>query len=1227
VWAGLRLELEAKPRPARVRDGDTSGERRALWARARARRVYASDPDRWMVGLFAPANATLESLVARAHCNGRFRGLSFRINERPMIGTTVSHYRILEKLGSGGMGVVYKAEDTRLGRYVALKFLPAELGRNRQAFERFQREARTASSLDHPNICVIHEIDEYDGQPFIVMQFLEGRTLRQLAGGKALDARKVLELAAHIADALNTAHTQGIVHRDIKPANIFVTNRGEVKILDFGLAKLTRQPIMTSHVTSLPTATVTEDPLTSPGAVVGTLAYMSPEQLRGENVAQPADIFSFGVVLYELITGRHPFAAGSQVGVMQAILSGAPLAPSHLNPEIPRHLEPLILRMLEKDSRLRPTAVEINQALAVLSRQPAAKHTGTPVLFVQRHTVGRENERAELASSFASVAVHGGLMICVSGEPGIGKTTLIEDFLNEHSDVCAIARGRCSERLAGTEAYLPILEMLEDFLRGDMANVRAMKLLAPSWYAQSAPLALDDSSPAAAKFEAASQERLKREFVSFLQEICRARPLILFFDDVHWADISTIDLLAYIGSKLTRMQLLILVTYRQSELLLSKHPFLKVKLELQTHGLCRDLVLKFLSSADIRNYLALEFPGHCLPAQFLTLVHSKTEGNPLFMADLLRYLRNQNVIAEQDGHWTLAQEVPSIERQLPESVRSMIERKIDQLDEVDRRLLAVASVQGDEFESAVVAKALATGVTEVEERLEKLDRIHAFVRLVGEDDFPDGTPTLRYRFVHVLYQNVLYGSVALSRRTVLSGTMAEALQSYYGRQPATVATKIAFLLETARDYSRASDFFWSAAENSAKLFGYEESISLARRGLELLDRLPETPDRKLKELQLQLTLGFALSVVRGYAAPETGKRMTRARELCQNLGEIPQLFPALWGLWWYYAVGGELKLSRQMGQQLREIGSSSSDSVLLLGAHAALGISLFHLGEPCAAHAHLEQGLALWDRGQRKRYLSLYRCDPGTYCRSESIRTLWLLGYPDQAKCRAEQTLSIEREIFHPQGMAFALGHAAYCHQYTREPQRVRELTEECLNLCNEYGIAQERTWVTPALGWALAKEESREDGIAKIRAGLAAERAVGSEIGYPQFSALLVEALMEAGKIEEGLAAADDALNVATRTGASSWNPELYRLKGELLLMQGAGSEAEALFRQAIDASKKREAKSFELRAATSLARFLQNKGDRTEARQLLGLVYSWFTEGFETADLKDAGALLREL
>jgi predicted ATPase len=850
------------------------------------------------------------------------------------------------------------------------------------------------------------------------------------------------------------------------------------------------------------------------------------------------------------------------------------------------------------------------------------------------HLVGREKENAQLEAAFESVDAGRGLLLSISGEPGIGKTTLVQDFLaglQARGKTFGLAIGRCSQRLAGEEAYLPFLEALDSLLRGDSALSRKLRELAPSWYAQLFPLSGNDPSDAALQAHArtTTQERVKRELAVFLGEITRQSLLVLFFDDVHWTDPSTVDLIAHLATKFDSAKILVIVTYRPSELFLLQHPLVDVKRDMLARSVCREIEVDFLSAKDVERYIALEFLGNSFPHEFAGLVHSKTEGNPLFMVDLLRYLRDRKVIVKAEGKesWRLARSLPDLSRDIPQSVSSVIERKVHQLSDRDREVLTAAAVLGYEFDSAALARALEAASAEIEEILDRVERVHAFVKRVGEDELPGGAPMVRYRFVHVLYQNALYASLAPSRRMVIGAALAQALEGLYGDRSSTIASQLAFLYETARDPGRASDYFLLAAQNAQRIFANKEAIALAQRGLALLEKIPASPQRTGKELGLQVTLAFSFLCTRGYAAAETGANMGRARELCEALGDTASMFPVIFGLWTYYISKGDLKSARQAAERLSSISQELKDPALRLGAHATLAFTFHHQGELVACRQQFEEVVRLYDVSQHSRYVQLFRMDLAIHAVSEMVRTLWLLGFPDQARRKAEETLALARSLSSPLSLAFCQVFAALLYQNLREPERAKETCEACIALCDEQAIQLERAWIESIHGWAIAELGQIEEGLGHTRTALATQLAIGAQVARTQFLAIFAETLWHAERIEEALQTAEEGLEVSNRNGERYYDAELWRLRGELVKMQDKTSEAESCFQKAIVIARQQAAKSLELRACTSLARHWQKQGKRTEARQVLSEIYAWFTEGFETTDLKEATSLLGEL
>ena len=1146
-----------------------------------------------------------------------------------MVGETLGRYRIQSVLGHGGMGEVYAAMDPQLERRVAIKIMAPEAASNAPMVERFLREGRAASALNHPNIVTIHEVGRTEtGQYYIVQELVEGQTLRRLLSGLAFD--KVCHISRQLAKAFIAAHAAGIVHRDIKPENVMLRHDGYIKVLDFGLAHITLPKAASAE---METATR----VTAEGTIIGTTPYMSPEQIKGGLVGTASDIFSMGVVFYEMAAGRLPFTGETSLAILNAIVNEHPVPLARLKPDVPPAFSSLVMSMLDKDRSARPSAVEVDEALEKVFGSGSIP---IPVTAVARRTVGREAERRALVEAFQGTVAGRGLIATITGEPGIGKTSLAEEVLAEiavgpHRPV--IVRGRCSERLAGGEAYLPILEMLDSLLHGHSMLYGQtagrysdmMKTLAPTWYVHVGMLSMESTTALQLREETkiASPERMKRELAALFETVSRTRPLVLFLDDLHWADVSTVDVLNYLAQRFGDLRMFVMATYRSSEMVTSKHPFLQVSQDLQTRGLLQELALEYLAPDDVERYLDLEFPGHELPEELSALIHEKTGGSPLFMVDLLRDLKDRRAIAKDAaGCWKLTKSIADITRDLPETVKSTIARKLDRLDETDRRLLTTASVQGYEFDTLVLSDVLELDPADVEERIDSLAKTHHLARNIGTAEGVDRSLTVRYRFVHGLYQNVLYASLQPTRRAQASAKVARAIEAHFGAD-ASRALERALLFETAREFADAARNFMQAAQHQISLFAFREGVALAKRGLEALPAVKDVAVRTQLEIGLQVAMASCLRAVDGWAAPSVEKIYLRVREILAATGNEAAVFPISWGITLVQGVRSDLATWRIACEENLRTAERLNEPMFIVAATQMLGAALEFLGETTNASAMLGRCAEAYAPDKHQMYVDTFGLDPGMIGRSLWTRELSLLGQIDRGRDVAEETVAMARKQRQPVSLAFALVMMQHAYILRAERERLLEISAEVIDLCRAIGLVQEVEWARTFQAWGTGDAGDRGSAIVELKDALARQLAIGSYTSRTAFLGILAEQFLHAGRIDEGLAAVDEAFEHTKRSGECYFMADSLRWRGELLLARGDAAAAEPSFREALSVAAQQRALLFELRAATGLARLLQARGKRDEARDLLTGIRNRFTEGSSSKALRDASDLIEEI
>jgi class 3 adenylate cyclase/predicted ATPase/DNA-binding IscR family transcriptional regulator/ribosomal protein L40E len=837
--------------------------------------------------------------------------------------------------------------------------------------------------------------------------------------------------------------------------------------------------------------------------------------------------------------------------------------------------------------------------------------------------VGRLDEMAALEAALARAIGGAAQVVGIVGEPGVGKSRLCFEFLE-----------RCRARgLAIFEAHgvphgkaLPLLPMLELFrnffgiTEQDSDQVAREKIagryvLLDESLREALPLVFDllGISDPERPAPAMDPESRQRQLVAVVKRVTqmwgRRQTSVTFLEDLHWFDGGSEGFLEAIVDALPGTQWLVLVNFRPEY-----HAAWMQKSYYQ------QLPLLPLGPEAIADLLRDLLGGDPSLAALGERIRERTGGNPFFIEEVVQALAETGTLEGAKGAYRLVR--PAAEVRLPATVHAVLAARIDRLAEREKQVLETAAVVGREFTEPVLRRVVELSEIDLAASLQKL----ANAEFVYEEVL---YPQAQYTFKHALTQEVAYNSLLNERRLTLHERVAKAIEEIFTGRLEEHLSELAHHYCHSRNTKKAIEYSQFAGERAVQLSANAEAISHLTAALKLLETLPDTPERAQQELTLQVALGAPLLATQGWAAPERGEAYARARDLCRKIGEAPELFPVLFGLWSFCLSRGDLGTARELAEQLLSLAESARDPDLLVEGHFACGATLYWAGDFAAARDQLEQGIHLYDPQAHGSHAFVYGQEPGAFSTTRLASVLWLLGYPDRALAKSNRAVALARDRAHPFSLVAALQGAAMVHQLCRETELAERHADAVIALSAERGLSYYLWWALIVRGWAVTQQERAAEGIAEIREGLAAVRAGEAELALPWVLALLAEALRNESRAEEALNVLTEALAVSSKNGVQLYDAEIYRLKGELLASSGAEdrSEAESCFRRAIEIARRQQAKSWELRAVMSLARLLHHQGKKEEARQMLAEIYGWFTEGFDTADLKDAKALLEEL
>jgi predicted ATPase/class 3 adenylate cyclase len=837
--------------------------------------------------------------------------------------------------------------------------------------------------------------------------------------------------------------------------------------------------------------------------------------------------------------------------------------------------------------------------------------------------VGREREMEALKHAAEQARSGHGQIVAATAEAGVGKSRLFFEFKATSQsgwmvlETISVSHGKAS-------AYLPVIDLLRNYFDITAADDERKRRERVAGKIAILDRNLEDTLPylfvllgivegddPLAQMDGQIKKRRTLEAIKriVLRESLN-QPLIVIFEDLHWIDEQTQELLNLLTDSIGSAQFLLLVNYRPEYSHQWNNKTYYTQLRLDPLG--RDSAEEMLSAllGDGKDLVPLK-----------RLIVERTEGTPFFMEEIVQALFEDGVL-QRNGMVKLAKSMNAVK--VPATVQAVLAARIDRLSPEEKELLQTLAVLGREFPLGLVRHVTLKPEEALERGLSRLQAGEFIYEQVAVGD-------VEFIFKHALTQEVAYDGLLIERRKLLHERAGQALESMFAGQLDDHLDELAHYYNRSDNVAKAVEYLGRAGQQALQRSAYADAISNLSAAIGLLQKLPDSAERVQRELVLQLAVGPALIAAKGYAAPEVERAYSGMRKLCERLGDPPELSPALFGLFAVYVVRGELWKARELAEQLVRRAQSAGDPALLLYARLALGNTSYSMGDFLLAREHLEMAISVYDPEHHRPLIFRYGgADAGVRYLSWVAWTLWQLGYPDQALKRGYEALASAQGLSHPFSLAAAEYFVGVLRQSRGEARAAQESAESVIALSAEHGFTLWLAFATTLRGGAMAElGGNEEEGIAQIQEGLAASRSTGAELMRPYHLCLLAEACREAGRFDHGLSALTEALVAADEHENRNFEAEMHRLKGDLLLKQDQSSaqEAQRCFERAIDVARKQSARSMELRATMSLARLLGQQGKRDEARTTLAEIYNWFTEGFDTADLKDAKALLEEL